>query len=66
MTDKRFPKKLKITQVRSIIGQRKKARRTVAALGLGRVNRTVLHADTPEIKGMIRVVDHLVRVEEVK
>ncbi len=57
--------KLKITQTRSIIDRIENQKRTIAALGLGRPNRSVVHADTPQIRGMIRRVRHLVRVEEV-
>ncbi len=55
---------LKITQVRSTIDRSVKQKRTIKALGLGRINRTVVHNDSPEIRGMVRVVAHLVRVEE--
>lgn len=57
-------KKLKITQVKSVIGHRKKAKRTIAALGLRRTYQTVVHTDTPEIRGMIREVAFLLKVEE--
>ena len=57
---------LKITKVRSVIGRKEKAKRTVAALGLKRIHQTVLRADTPEIRGMIRKVDYLLKVEEVE
>jgi len=60
-----MPKKLKITQVRSIIDQIEPQKRTILALGLGRPNYTVVKKDTPQIRGMIRKVIHLVRVEEV-
>jgi len=58
-------KKLKITQTRSIIDQIEPQKRTIKALGLGRPNYSVLKNDTPQIRGMIRKVIHLVRVEEV-
>lgn len=58
-------KKLKITQVRSIIDQIEPQKRTILALGLGRPNYVVVKNDTPQIRGMIRKVIHLVRVEEV-
>jgi large subunit ribosomal protein L30 len=58
-------KKLKITQTRSIIDRLENQKRTIKALGLGRPNYTVEHPDTPQIRGMIRKVFHLVRVEEV-
>lgn len=57
---------LKITQVRSIIEQLEAAKRTIKALGLGRPNYVVVKKDTPQIRGMIRRVRHLVKVEEVK
>jgi len=58
-------KKLKITQTRSIIDQIEPQKRTIRALGLGRPNYSVVKTDTPQIRGMIRKVIHLVRVEEV-
>ncbi|MCK5127991.1 MAG: 50S ribosomal protein L30 [candidate division Zixibacteria bacterium] len=57
--------KLKITQVRSAIGRLPKQRRTIVALGLGRIRKTVIHEDTPQIRGMATSVAHLVVVEEV-
>ena len=57
--------KLKITQVRSVIGRLENQKRTIEALGLGRPNYFVLQNDTPQIRGMIRRVAHLVKVEEV-
>ena len=56
--------KLKITQTRSTIRQNEKQKRTIVALGLGRIGRTVEHDDTPQIRGMITKVHHLVAVEE--
>ncbi len=58
--------KLKITQVRSLIGRPEKHRRIVKALGLRRNQTTVIHDDTPTIRGMVFKVRHLVNVEEVK
>jgi len=58
--------KLKITQVRSTIGRLKKQKLTIEALGLGRPNNVVFQNDTPQIRGMIRKVSHLVKVEEVE
>lgn len=58
-------KTLKITQVRSIIDRLENQKRTIKALGLGRPNYSVEHTDTPQIRGMIRKVIHLVRVEEI-
>lgn len=57
-------KEIKITQVRSIIGRLPKHRRTVRALGLTKLNQTVVHEDSPSLRGMINQVSHLVRVEE--
>jgi large subunit ribosomal protein L30 len=59
-------KKLKITLVRSFIGRPETQRRVLRGMGLGKVNRTVLLNDTPEIRGMVRKVDHLVTAEEVE
>lgn len=54
---------LKITQVKSKIRCLKSHKRTLEALGLRRPNHTVIHNDTPQIRGMIAMVDYLVRVE---
>ncbi|HHM23414.1 MAG TPA: 50S ribosomal protein L30 [Bacteroidetes bacterium] len=59
-------KKLKITQVRSTIDRQKKQKQTMAALGLRKIRQTVVHNDTPQIRGMIRKVIHLVEVEEIE
>jgi len=56
---------LRITQVRSTIGQTRKHRGTLRALGLGRIGRSVERPETPQLAGMLRKVRHLVRVEEV-
>jgi large subunit ribosomal protein L30 len=58
-------KKIKIIQVRSIVDQLKNAKLTIKALGLGRPNYFVIKNDTPQIRGMIDKVRHLVKVEEV-
>jgi len=58
--------KIKIIQTRSIIDRPKDQKRTIEALGLGRPNWEKVHNDTPQIRGMIRKVTHLVRVEEIK
>ncbi|MCE2503146.1 MAG: 50S ribosomal protein L30 [Chlorobi bacterium] len=57
--------RIKITQVRSTIDRSVKQKRTIEALGLSKINRTKTFDDTPQIRGMIRVVEHLVKVEEV-
>ena len=59
-------KKLKITQVASLIGSQPKHRRTMEALGFHRHQETIEKADTPQIRGMLHQVRHLVKVEEVK
>jgi large subunit ribosomal protein L30 len=58
--------KVKVTQVRSVIGRPKRQRETLVALGLRRMNASVEHEATPQIQGMITKVNHLVKVEEVK
>jgi len=58
-------KKIKITQIRSIIDQIEPQKKTMEALGLGRPNWSVVKNDTPQIRGMIQKVFHLVKVEEV-
>lgn len=57
-------KKLKITQVKSGIGKNKRQRRTLEALGIRKMHQTVIHNDTPSIRGMITKVSHLVEFEE--
>ncbi len=58
--------RLKVTQIRSIIDRPKRQKATIRALGLHRINHSVLKDDRPEIRGMIAKVSHLVRVEEVE
>ena len=55
---------LKVTQVRSAIGTKPKHRGTLRALGLGRIGRSRILPDRPEIRGMLARVPHLVTVEE--
>lgn len=57
--------KLKVTQVRSVIKRNETQKRTIQALGLGKINRSRVHNDTPAIRGMINKVRHLLEVEEV-
>jgi large subunit ribosomal protein L30 len=59
-------RRLRITQVRSAIGQSQRHRGTLRALGLGRIGRSAEHRDSQELQGMLRKVRHLVRVEEVE
>ncbi len=56
---------LKVTLVRSLIGNTQRQRDTVQSLGLRRIRQTVEHQDSPAIRGMIAKVHHLIRVEEV-
>ncbi len=58
-------KKLRITYRKSTIGYNKKQRATIHALGLRKLHQSVEHSDSPEIRGMINHVSHLVMVEEV-
>ncbi|MDX9745349.1 MAG: 50S ribosomal protein L30 [Syntrophales bacterium] len=59
-------KMLKITQVRSYIGRPEKQRRMLRGLGLGKMNRTVVLEDRPEVRGVIDKIRHLVKYEEVE
>jgi len=56
---------LKITLIKSVIGTKPKQRLNVKALGLGKTNSSVIQKDNPAVRGMIRKVSHLVKVEEV-
>ena len=58
--------KVKITQVRSEIGQSRRHRGTLRALGLRRIGRSVEREESPALAGMLRKVRHLVKVEEAK
>jgi large subunit ribosomal protein L30 len=57
---------IKVTQKRSVNGKRDDHRRTIRALGLKRINHSVIHEDNPVIRGMIAKVDYMVDVEDVK
>ncbi len=57
-------KKLRITQVHSAIDRPKDQKLTIRALGIRKLYHTVEKADTPQIRGMIKKVEHLVKVEE--
>jgi large subunit ribosomal protein L30 len=59
-------KKLKITLVKGFSGRKPQHRATVLALGIRKVNHSVVHNDTPQIRGMIDAVKFMVKVEEVK
>ena len=54
---------VKITQVRSVVGQSQKHRGTLRSLGLGTIGKTVEHTMNPALEGKLRHVAHLVRVE---
>lgn len=57
--------KLRITLVRSPIGALPKHRQTVRALGLRKMHQSVEQDDNPAIRGMVRAVNHMVRLEEI-
>ena len=59
-------KKLEITQVRSRSGRPERHRRTLDALGMRRHQQTVVHEDTPQIRGMLAKIPHLVSVKEIE
>lgn len=59
-------KHITVTLVKSTIGEKPKTRATVRSLGLRRMQQTVEHQDTPDVRGMIHAVAHLVEVEEKK
>ena len=56
--------KIKITQVKSTIDRPKDQKATIIALGLGRISKSVVVEQTPQIAGMVNKVNHLVKVEE--
>lgn len=58
--------KIKVTQVRSKIGSSARQKKTIEALGLKKINYSVVHEATPQILGMVEKVKHLVSTEEVK
>jgi len=60
-----MPGKLKITQVKSLSGRIEKHRRTIRALGIRKMHHTVIHNDTPQIRGMVNSVSFMLKVEEV-
>jgi large subunit ribosomal protein L30 len=60
-----MPTRLEIKQVRSEIGSPRDHRGTLRALGLKRMNHTVIHDDTPVVRGMVRKVAYLLQVREV-
>ena len=58
--------RLKVTQIRSVIGSKDNQRQTLRSLGLKRIHDVVVKEDRPEIRGMVATVTHLVTVEEVE
>lgn len=59
-------KYLKVTQIRSLIGWSNRQKETVKSLGLRKIGQTVFKQNRPEIRGMVKKVLHLVKVEEVE
>jgi large subunit ribosomal protein L30 len=59
-------KKIRVTQVKSTIDRSERQKRTMVALGLKKMNATVEVEATPQILGMVRKVEHLIKVEEMK
>ncbi len=57
--------KIKIKQLRSKIGRPENQKRTLIALGLGKINRTVELEATPQILGMVKTISHLVETEKI-
>jgi large subunit ribosomal protein L30 len=58
--------KIKITQIKSTINRPERQKLTIKALGLHRINHSVVHEATAQIRGMVNKVQHLVKVEEIK
>ena len=65
MAKKKPAKKVRISLVRSVIGSKPNQRKSVKALGLGKIGSSVEHEATPSVLGMVNVVSHLVKVEEI-
>ena len=59
-------KKVKITQIKSAIGYRHQAKNTLKALGINKMNGSVVKVVSPAVKGMIVSINHLLKVEELK
>lgn len=57
--------KIKVTQVKSVIDRSKRQKATMEALGLRKMNRSVVHEATPQILGMVAKINHLVKVEQI-
>ena len=61
---KKSPKSLKMTQIKSAIGYNQKIKKTLRALGLRKMHQSVVHADTPVIRGMVNKISFLLKVDE--
>lgn len=59
-------KKIKITLIKSLAGKKERHRRTIKALGLKKVNSSVIKEDNPQIRGMINRISYMVKVNDVK
>jgi len=59
-------KKIKITLIKSLAGKKERHRRTIKALGLKKMNSSVIKEDNPQIRGMIFRVSYMVKVNDVK
>lgn len=57
--------KVKVTQVKSLISRPQRQKDTMKALGLGKINKSIVHNVNPQVLGMIKAISHLVKVEEV-
>jgi len=57
---------IRVTLVKSVIGYTQDQRKTVQALGLKKLNESRVHKETPQIRGMVNKVSHLLRIEEVE
>ncbi len=62
--DRRMDKKIRMTLTKSMVGRTEQQRATLLGLGLTWLNKSIVRKDTPEIRGMIKKVGHLVRIEE--
>jgi len=65
MSAKKKVEQIKVTQIKGLIGQKEKLKRTVEALGLKRIDHSVVHEDNDVIRGMVFKVKHLVTVEKL-
>ena len=57
--------KLLLTQIKSLISKNQKQKRTIVALGLGKINKSVTKKASPEVIGMIKTVNHLIQVKKI-